>query len=174
MTGISPAGFPHSDICGSQDICSLPQLFAAYHVLHRLLVPRHPPYALLRLIIVICSRIFRFLKWSLLSVEAPRSHRSPDSFAAPFEIDLFSRTEIFISLMSLSVRSGFPDLFLEFSRLSVSFSTDFFFVRYAIFKVPSVQRVAEGLGKSSFETCLMEIMRFELMTPCLQGRCSPN
>ena len=39
-------GFPHSDICGSRDICSSPQLFAAYHVFHRLLVPRHPPYAL--------------------------------------------------------------------------------------------------------------------------------
>ena len=22
--------------------------------------------------------------------------------------------------------------------------------------------------------CLMEMVRFELMTPCLQGRCSPN
>ena len=42
----SLAEFPHSDICGSQDICSLPQLFAAYHVLLRLLVPRYPPYAL--------------------------------------------------------------------------------------------------------------------------------
>ena len=39
-------GFPHSDICGSTDICSSPQLFAAYHVFHRLLVPRHPPCAL--------------------------------------------------------------------------------------------------------------------------------
>ena len=39
-------GFPHSDICGSQDICSSPQLFAAYHVFLRLLVPRHPPCAL--------------------------------------------------------------------------------------------------------------------------------
>ena len=39
-------GFPHSDICGSKDICSSPQLFAAYHVFHRLLVPRHPPCAL--------------------------------------------------------------------------------------------------------------------------------
>ncbi len=38
--------FPHSDICGSMDICSSPQLFAAYHVFHRLLVPRHPPCAL--------------------------------------------------------------------------------------------------------------------------------
>ena len=42
----SLAGFPHSDICGSMAICASPQLFAAYHVLHRLLVPRHSPYAL--------------------------------------------------------------------------------------------------------------------------------
>ena len=39
-------GLPHSDICGSRDICSSPQLFAAYHVLLRLREPRHPPYAL--------------------------------------------------------------------------------------------------------------------------------
>ena len=38
--------FPHSEISGSMDICSSPKLFAAYHVFHRLLVPRHPPYAL--------------------------------------------------------------------------------------------------------------------------------
>ena len=49
MTGVRPAGFPHSDICGSMDICSSPQLFAAYHVFLRLLVPRHPPCALIRL-----------------------------------------------------------------------------------------------------------------------------
>ena len=46
IPGVYPGGFPHSDTCGSQDICSYPQLFAAYHVLHRLLVPRHPPCAL--------------------------------------------------------------------------------------------------------------------------------
>ena len=39
-------GFPHSDISGSWLICSSPKLFAAYHVFHRLLVPRHPPCAL--------------------------------------------------------------------------------------------------------------------------------
>ena len=48
---ITVSGFPHSDICGSMDICSSPQLFAACHVLLRLPVPRHPPYALLRLTI---------------------------------------------------------------------------------------------------------------------------
>ena len=47
MTGVLPAGFPHSDIHGSRDICSSPWLFAACRVLRRLLVPRHPPCALL-------------------------------------------------------------------------------------------------------------------------------
>ena len=41
------AGFPHSEISGSSDICSSPLLIAAYHVFLRLLVPRHPPCALI-------------------------------------------------------------------------------------------------------------------------------
>ena len=49
MTEVFSAGFPHSEIAGSKDICSSPTLIAAYHVFHRLLVPRHPPCALLRL-----------------------------------------------------------------------------------------------------------------------------
>ena len=43
---MTPIGFPHSEISGSMGICPSPKLFAAYHVFHRLLVPRHPPYAL--------------------------------------------------------------------------------------------------------------------------------
>jgi hypothetical protein len=39
-------GFPHSDIHGSTGARPSPQLFAACHVLHRLLAPRHPPNAL--------------------------------------------------------------------------------------------------------------------------------
>lgn len=39
-------GFPHSEIFGSKLIRSSPKLIAAYHVLHRLLAPRHPPNAL--------------------------------------------------------------------------------------------------------------------------------
>ena len=46
MTEVSSAGFPHSEISGSMDICSSPKLFAAYHVFLRPLVPRHPPCAL--------------------------------------------------------------------------------------------------------------------------------
>ena len=37
---------PHSEIHGSKLIRSSPRLFAAYHVLHRLCMPRHPLNAL--------------------------------------------------------------------------------------------------------------------------------
>ena len=46
---MTTAGFPHSEICGSMAICAYPQLIAACHVLHRLLMPRHSPCALVRL-----------------------------------------------------------------------------------------------------------------------------
>ena len=46
-TEVFSVRFPHSEISGSMGICPSPKLFAAYHVFHRLLVPRHPPYALI-------------------------------------------------------------------------------------------------------------------------------
>jgi hypothetical protein len=44
--GITPGGFPHSDISGSTLARNSPKHFAACHVLRRLLAPRHPPHAL--------------------------------------------------------------------------------------------------------------------------------
>ena len=44
--GITLGGLPHSEISGSTPVCGSPKLIAAYRVLHRLLAPRHPPYAL--------------------------------------------------------------------------------------------------------------------------------
>ena len=46
VTGLQPAGLSHSEIPGSMAVSASPWLIAGYHVLHRLLVPRHPPYAL--------------------------------------------------------------------------------------------------------------------------------
>src|SRR5690606_40443196 len=49
-------GLSHSEIHGSTLACSSPRLIAAYHVLHRLLMPRHPPYAISNLALVeLCS-----------------------------------------------------------------------------------------------------------------------
>ena len=42
-------GFPHSEISGSMRMCHSPKLIAACHVLHRLLMPRHSPCALISL-----------------------------------------------------------------------------------------------------------------------------
>ncbi len=39
-------GFPHSGIFGSTFVANSPKLFADLHALHRLLLPRHSPYAL--------------------------------------------------------------------------------------------------------------------------------
>ena len=47
--GLAPAGLPHSAISGSPRVCHSPELIAAYHGLHRLRVPRHPPHAFSRL-----------------------------------------------------------------------------------------------------------------------------
>ena len=50
-TDMTLYGLPHSDIPGSKPACGSPRLFAANRVLHRLLAPRHPPYALTNLTI---------------------------------------------------------------------------------------------------------------------------
>ena len=51
-SGSKPDGLSHSEIPGSMVICTLPGLIAAYHVLHRLREPRHPPCALISLLYI--------------------------------------------------------------------------------------------------------------------------
>ena len=46
MTG---GGLPHSEISGSKRACRSPKLIAAYRVLRRLMMPRHPSCARIRL-----------------------------------------------------------------------------------------------------------------------------
>ena len=43
------AGFPHSEISGSKPVDGSPKLIAVFRVLHRLLMPRHPSCARIRL-----------------------------------------------------------------------------------------------------------------------------
>ena len=49
------AGLPHSEMYGSLPACGSPYLFEAYRVLHRLSMPRHPPYALCSLITLLLN-----------------------------------------------------------------------------------------------------------------------
>ena len=53
MVYLQYTGLPHSGIFGSKVVCTSPKLIAAYHALHRLQKPRHPPYALILLIVLL-------------------------------------------------------------------------------------------------------------------------
>ena len=46
VTGLQPAGLPHSDTRGSSHACRSPRFFAACRVLLRFRKPRHPPSAI--------------------------------------------------------------------------------------------------------------------------------
>src|SRR5215831_7945294 len=78
---MTPAGFPHSDISGSKCVCHSPELFAAYHVLHRLLVPRHPPCALSSLTEFRCS-LGAYPSHLLRLSKTRRGARAPRSFSS--------------------------------------------------------------------------------------------
>ena len=71
----STRGLPHSEIRGSMYICYSPRLIAACHVLRRLPMPRHSPYALVRLNSLFClfSRFLELLE--LRSENCVRSYR---------------------------------------------------------------------------------------------------
>ena len=107
---ITTGEFPHSEICGSMDICSSPQLFAACHVLHRLPVPRHPPYALLHLTL---SSPLRALHKVFLAKESSGFSR----FIVEYPI---------ASLSTLLVFSRFSRFCVCFDTLVIQFSRYFF------------------------------------------------
>ena len=68
---MTPAGLPHSDISGSLPAYGSPKLFAADHVLLRLLAPRHPPYALI--ILTFLHGLPAMLRLGVVTGSLPRS-----------------------------------------------------------------------------------------------------
>ena len=68
-------GFPHSDISGLKPACGLPKLFAACHVLHRHVSPRHPPVALRCLITTIVPFLNMGCHWILFTFFRILSYR---------------------------------------------------------------------------------------------------
>src|SRR6201997_1237659 len=66
VRGFYPRGFPHSEIPGSKPACGSPRLIAACHVLHRLLLPRHPPCAL-------SSLTTKFTRYTAAPVQSPHT-----------------------------------------------------------------------------------------------------
>ena len=105
---MNPGEFPHSEISGSMLICSSPKLFAAYHVFHRLPVPRHSPCALVRL-------TFQTFSWNIWY---PLDSLLPTKIIVtlPFEIVIFLKKEltiIFVSQLLFSFQGTSLVMFLK-------------------------------------------------------------
>ena len=160
---MTACGLPHSDVCGSILVCSSPQLFAAYHVLLRLLVPRHSPCALCSLTVPVS--LYRFSledplhQQDLFSALIVVSH----NFLCFFDILLRSFFFEFVQF-SRCILVGLNGLEPATSRLSGARSNHLSY-RPTIYK-----RSISPRGSCA----LVEMMRLELTTPCLQSRCSPS
>ena len=76
-------GLPHSEIHGSKLILSSPWLNAEYHVLHRLLLPRHSPNALIALDLIRKKTDLAARHGALLL--APRRFRSKACTSIPLD-----------------------------------------------------------------------------------------
>ena len=146
-------GFPHSEICGSMLMCSSPQLIAACHVLHRLLMPRHSPCALI----------------SLTFVEQP--------------FKLFSLVLIRIMQASVWFHCSFCTLYLKSPQnyfvTSLLLARNFLLASLFSFQGAAsdlFQGQIETFNflNTSIRSCLVEVTGLEPVTPCLQSRCSSS
>ena len=122
-TDVNLYEFPHSDIYGSLVACTSPQLFAAYHVLLRLLAPRHSPYALFYLI----ASYFIFFRSSLLDFFVYRScinihslspHHPPRIYEKIFCKCFYFRKLVILCLLSLAL-NGFCLFSFAFGEITV-------------------------------------------------------
>ena len=181
LTEVCSAGFPHSDISGSMDICSSPKLFAAYHVFLRLLVPRHPPCALSSLTRFLCPRV--------------RSDSLAHSVAPLVGSFFFTHLSVCLGCLSSILIFKILDLF-QYAVFKVRCKNKIcsaaqkacFLKRLTNFIFIACLHASE---ETQFPNCSVhsaiylpsapfgrvrrvEMERFELLTPCLQGRCSPN
>ena len=178
---MTPAGFPHSDIHGSQPAFGYPWLFVDRYVLLRLPVPRHPPCALLSLT---CQQ-FSLLVFSIMLE------------SLFFGFSLFTPTHLAVQCVSvifclfetdLSIVLGFTFFrffFIQFSRYKLVGSSGLEPPTSRLSGVRSNHLSYEPMSVAvrgpaipaylcSDFSSLVEMNRIELSTPCLQGRCSPS
>ncbi len=85
-------GFPIRKSSDLSSFDSSPRLIAAYYVLHRLLVPRHPPYALKHLLTKMLASTVQFSNNT--QVQIPTRHQHPPKRAGMTEDSILSFVDI--------------------------------------------------------------------------------
>ena len=112
VTVLQTAGLSHSEIPGSKVICTYPRLIAAYHVLHRLHEPRHPPCALSYFLYDIKSHS-RNLRVTLTSLKARSNYEPEPLILSAVLIVKYSLLSI-AALRSTSLKLKLKSYFLQF------------------------------------------------------------
>lgn len=171
------SGFSHSVISGSKDAYSSPKHIAVSHDLHRHLVPRHPPYALIHLTILLCILTYCIKQytnsWSFSTCK--------NTANIPI---LFGYCNLFFSIYFVTIRKCVqPPIYTalcDADQLSFIFLKpnhifkDLIMVWYfAIRKNHSpLNRTYSPL--TWFRRRYLEVNGIEPMTYCVQGSCSPS
>jgi hypothetical protein len=168
---MTSAGFPHSDISGSTPACDSPELFAANHVLHRLLTPRHSSCAL--------SSLTTNLLWT-----ATRPRRTSSRFAPRKLVDgkchqnsrdtpsTRSRSKLHEGALTRRIPLTLVSLKDTLSRRRLLFT----FQRTKRGRLRLSAKDLEPYQFVSFRQKSRSVERkgIEPLTPGLQSRCSPS
>src|SRR3954451_3258540 len=164
-------GFPHSEMSGSKPVRGSPNLIAAYHVLHRLSAPRHPPNTLKALdrSHYRCSplgsgRTHSRENTNDTSIERPFASNASENVAVKQTSTCwYARRQFQISRSFIVTRSdALPLHDVENLRRRVTASASCFAGQ------------AIGSRASSFDAPLVEPDGIEPTTSCLQSTRSPN
>ena len=155
---------PHSEIHGSKGIRTSPTLIAAYHVLHRLCMPRHPPNALKTLDHSHCQypsniAVQRYQqKDQLLEIQSVMAvkHINHNAGLEQATCDISQRLIRLHLLFTISYRT----------RRLKSPQTCFFPLLTANIRLNTKNTSIQGI--------MVEPDGIEPTTPCLQSRCSPS
>ena len=184
---MTPCGFPHSEICGSKIICISPQLIAAYHVFHRLPVPRHSPCALFSLTVPIVFRRFQLFRFSICQQDSIKivvlivSHFAVSCYSV-FKVHLRLAPHLPSTLSKCISALASPEvdcLYSAFASYKREQASQLFLpfrevVGSSGLEPPTSRLSGARSNHLSYEPILVEIRRLELLTPCLQSRCSPS
>ena len=151
---ITPVRLPHSEISGSACICHYPKLIAAYHVLHRLLTPRHPPCALNSLFqhslkVLITRRYRRRLKKNI----------SPELISVLFVI--------FEYIQLQTIQNHQCDRLLRLSGKPIAIVILILITLYAVIKDRLISPIPKEPGVRK-----VGLTGFEPVTPRLSSACS--
>ena len=170
IAGLQPAGLPHSEIPGSKVACTYPGLFAACHVFHRLLEPRHPPYAL------------TYFRLHYTSYTSPKKEREKNmhipwlSFLVYFlhkeanKIALVSirLTQVFYFFIFLTHITYIYIIYTSHGKKNAFLL--FQYVNERLFSGGELLMI--GFAYPLFSQPRVENNGFEPLTPCVQSRCS--